>query len=358
MNSSSNNFMPINFKNTNDYIYPNDMTNPYIDYINQQVQNMYDTIKSNCDTVFNIYNNLFTSKNKLMFNNTPPISNIYSYLTNTTEKSQIININIWYFYFFKYLDLLNECTFSNYLYHQSCKISENGQKITKYLIILLKINLDYYMHEISYLLNDLYSSSPSTNISQKLTDYVPVITNNPDTTIISIIFHRNIVPTILEMFQFIYNFISTISLKEISERLDICLEPICNDEMTYIKNMIKLLYYNIYKHFMDKYDTCHFEAPSNFSTNEYDKFDNEIIEEYVKYFLTGYTINNDLILNNQVTLSKVISQMEFYFILEMINMRQQQKFYHNTLSNFKTLNEKTGSTIRTVLKFINESIKK
>ncbi|AGF85378.1 hypothetical protein QJ854_gp404 [Moumouvirus goulette] len=355
---SSNKFTPINLHTTNDYIYPNDIANPYIDYINQEAENMFQTIKSNCDILFNIYNNLFTSKNKLMFNNTPPISNIYSYLTNSTEKNDVLNINIWYFYFFKYLDLFNESTFINYICGKSCKISKNGQKIIKFLIILLKINLDYYMHEISYLLNDLYSSSPSIDISQKLTEYIPIINNNLGTTIISIIFHRNIVPTILEIFQFIYNFISTISLKEISERLEVCFEPISNDELVYIRNIIKLLYYNIYKHFMDKYDSCNFETSCKFTINEYNEYDNEIIEEYVKYFLTGNKINDENMLSNQQTLSKVIHQMEFYFILEMINMRQQQKFYYNTLSNFKIIKEKAGSTVETILKLINQSIKK
>ncbi|AVL94762.1 capsid protein 3 [Moumouvirus australiensis] len=350
-------FEPINLYNTNDFIYPNNIPNLYFDYVNEQAENMYNTIQSNCDILFKIYNDLFTSKNKLMFNNTPPISNIYNYLINTSEENQVVNINIWFFYFFKYLDLLNETVISNYLRNETHKISENGQKIIEYLIILLKINLDYYMHEISYLLNDLYSSSPSTNISEKLTDYVPMINEDQNTTIVSIIFHRNIVPTILEIFQFIYHFISTISLKEISERLDVYLEPVSVDELLYIRNMIKLLYYNIYKYFMDKYDFCNFETSANFSTDEYDGSDNKIIENYVKYFLTGTKINNN-IMDKQSNLSKVISQMEFYFILEMINMRQQQKFYFNTLSNSKILNEKAGSTVCGILNLINKSIKK
>ena len=36
------------------------------------------------------------------------------------------------------------------------KMTYNGCKFMKSLIILLKINIEYYMHEISYLLNDLY----------------------------------------------------------------------------------------------------------------------------------------------------------------------------------------------------------
>src|SRR4029078_5721105 len=88
--------------------------------------------------------------------------------------NNVFNANIWFFYFFKYLDTLNELSFVNYVKDTIItSISTSGVQFMKNLLILLKINIEYYMNEISYMLNDLYATSPSIYPSDNMKHYVP-----------------------------------------------------------------------------------------------------------------------------------------------------------------------------------------
>ena len=163
---------------------PDVYVNPYTEFYNDQANLMFDTIRQSLDVLFEIYRDkLFTSTNKLYYNNSLSFSNIYSYVIPTNKYqdqqdlriSNVFNANIWFFYFFKYLDLINENSFTDYVRNNSIiNMSYNGEIVMKNLFALLKINIEYFMHEISYLLNDLYASSPSTFPSDSMKNYVPL----------------------------------------------------------------------------------------------------------------------------------------------------------------------------------------
>src|SRR5205814_2262788 len=141
-------------------------------------------------------------------------------------------------------------------------ITPNGLQFLKNLITLLKINIEYYMNEISYLLNDLYASSPSIYPTDTMKNYSPIAyTNFANNNLLAytLIFHRNHVPTILEMFQFIYHFISTITYNNINDYLDTNLVDINPIELARIRDIVKLLYYQIFGYFMNVYDSFNFE---------------------------------------------------------------------------------------------------
>ena len=355
----NNSFSPFNYVDTNECFYPNICSNSYMDLFNTHSNIMHNKIQNSIDKLIERYREkLFTSTEKMYFNNSLSMGNIYSYVIPTLKYldkehlriTNVFNMNVWYFYFFKYLDTLDENTFSIYIKNTiNPKMTDNGLYFMKNMITLLKINIEYYMHEISYLLNDLYASSPSVYPSDTMKNYVPIsygtlvngVNINTDLIAVTLIFHRNHIPSILEIFHFIYHFISEITVRKINEYLCIDIGHVDLLELSRIKNITKLLYYQIFGYFMNIYDSNKFEAPSNFSTNEYDSKDNTIINNYVSHFL-GNTISD--FLTNQNTLSNVIGQMEFYFSAEMLHMRELQKFYHNILFNENLILDRVGST--------------
>ena len=148
------------------------------------------------------------------------------------------------------------------------------------------------------------------------------------------------------MFQFIYHFIDDMNIDRINDYLDTKLPEIDSNEFFKIKNITKLLYYQIFGYFMNVYDSFKFEPSANFSTSEFSLNDNIIIQQYVQYFLKGVIIKNNY---KQVSISDVVSQMEFYFTAEMMHMRQIQKFYYNILFNKQLILDKTSLTIFKIL---------
>nr|WBF70818.1 hypothetical protein [Megavirus caiporensis] len=361
VNHVNNDFLPIDLHSTNDYIYPNILENSYLKFVNEEAEKMFDNIKLQTNFLFEKYRpNLFTSTSNLMFNNMLPLSNIYSYLTTdgTDKSNKVININSWFFYFFKYLDGINESAYVDYLSKFNIGISHDGLCMLKYMIILLKINIEYYMHEISYLLNDLYSNTSCPDISSTMTTYLPEILKNDsidsNMIYITIIFHRNIVASITEMFEYIYHFISTVNQDNISKYLDTQIPYINNDEMSNIRMIVSLLYYHVYKHFMDSYDNCNFEAPANYFTDNFNSVHNNIIQKYVRRYIFGQNMKD--MPNISQNILPNIDQMEFYFNVEMINTRQQQKFYYNVLSDIDKIKQKSTDTVLNIIKLINNYI--
>jgi hypothetical protein len=349
-------FLPVEFQDINDQIYPNEYDNPYLKIFNEGINNMFSQTAKMVDILFEKYRDkLFSSTEKMFYQNSTPLSNIYSYLVpkspyqdkKNLRITNVFNINIWYFYFFKYLDLIDESSFSNYI-RDAIGLSEKGTLFLKNLITLLKINIEYYMNEISYLLNDLYASCPSIYPSDSMKNYSPPVHDSNVNGIsiyhnliaITIIMHRNHVPSILEMFQYIYHFVSVVDIDRINRYLDLDLPEMDPGELNKIRRIVRLLYYQIFGYFMNVYDSLRFESPANFTTNEYDQNENIIIKKYVAYLLTGD--NNWDLKYFQPSLVKVVPQMEFYFVLEMINMREIQKLYYNVLFNKLKISEVVG----------------
>lgn len=359
----------MDFGVTENLIFPGHFGNSYANLYNNEARKMMNIIRQSMDILFEKYrNNLFSFTNKLFFNNNNTNNNIYAYVIPTKpyitqncmiETRNVFNTNIWFFHFFKYLDLFNESNFASHVQNNSnINMTNNDLLFVKYLIILLKINISYYMNEISYLLNDLYSKTPSNSSPNTMKNYVPYTsfamnnqtTCNPDQQskllFITHIFHRNHVPTILEIFQFIYHFIDTISIDKINAVLDTNI--INSSQTSRLRSIIKLFYYQIFKFFMDVYDSFRFEAPAKFSTNEFGTDDNLLVSQYVTHFLRG----NVLFAGHQISISKIVPQMEFYFTTEMLHMRQLQNFY-DTIFDKNLILKNVGATTAGLIDTIN-----
>ena len=356
-------------------IYPNSFVNEYLQLINDQSSYMYNNLENGMNLLFETYRGrLFSTTRTLFFMNTPPLTNIYDYLVpnmgfqNNASKriSNVFNANIWFFYFFKYLDTFDEYNFTNYAVANTslAKINMTSNEILfmESIITLLKRNLDNYMREISYMLNNLYATAPSTNPNDSMKNYVPAsygatlngVNIVTDVLGVTMIFHRNHVQTILELFQYMYYFIDHCTIQQLNTYLGTTIQPISDSTMNTIRSMVKLMYYAIFKYFMDIYDAFRFEAPANFSMNEYNPIDVAVLVRYANYFLTGTYI--PLTANQiQVPLTNYVGQMEFYFTSEMLNMREQEKFYYNCVFNDKLISDTVGNTtavlIRMVMKY-------
>lgn len=372
-----NTFVPIGYTNTSDEIYPNEFVNEYMNYFNTEANRMFVSLQNNMNKLFNTYSSsLFASTNNLFYNNTPPLSNIYDYQvptigyqeSSTLRISNVFNLNIWFFNFFSYLSTINETNFTNYVNNRiGFTFSANGLSFMRNLITLLKNNINFYMKEISYLLNDLYSKSPSTLPTDSMKNYVPKAFSNIINGIninnqllgLTMIFHRNHVPSITEIFQFIYYFIEKITITKINLYLGTAIGSISSTEESYVRKIVKLFYYKFYENFMNIYDKMQFEAAAKYSTTDptqYSIAENKIVGEYVNYFLYGQIILPMLTpVETQITINPYIKQLEFYFVAEFMNQRLNQKLYYNLLYNTEEINSAVGSTTSQILSQIRDT---
>lgn len=350
--------------------FPATFENAFAQLFNDKANIMFNSIKRSIEYLFETYRlQLFTSTNKLFFNNSAPLSNIYGYIVPTNgyldnanlRIKNVFNANIWYFYFFKYLDYLDESIFSEYISDNflTSELSVNGIEFLKYLITLLKINIEYYMYEISYLLNDLYASAPSINPLDSMKNYVPIAHNTlinginiqNDLLAITLIFHRSHVPSIIEMFEYIRHFISTVELGTINKNLNLELSEISTAELVKIRLIANLLYDLIFKHFADKYNQTSPDNPFDIVPNYSNLYYVRIVGQYVRHFVVGdSTLQKKY---SQLSIFKTLAQMEFYFIAEMINMRQQQNFF-STIFDKKIIEENVGHTGSEIIELINK----
>lgn len=354
----------VDYNSMYDQVYsPSENNNIYLKFFNMQALQMFNNIRSSMDRLFETYRGeLFKSTSQLFYLNSPPLTNIYSYFVpvNGAQDSTIVrpynvfNANIFLFYYFKYLDLLDARVFSEYLQNTSNLTSQISGFLEK-LLTLVKININYYMNEISYLLNDLYSKNPSANPQDTFKNYTPIASAptingyniNRDILAVTMIFHRNHVPSILEIFEFIYGFIDNISLEKLNEYLATDINIDDHDIMTG-KNILKILYQEIFKYFMNIYDDFKFENSANYQPDgsKYSVW----VQNYVKHFLLNSTNTNI----EQPSIAKYLPQMEFYFVSEMINMRETQKFYYNVLENQDLIAANTDISTLHILNFITE----
>ena len=369
------NFLPIDYFDSRDQIYQNSQSNKYASFFNNNAIAMFANIKNSTDILFESYREkLFRSTDTLFFRNSAPLSSIYSYIapeepyhdSQINRIANVMNTNIWFFFFFKYLDSLNETNLAEYVANNFI-ISPPCTTFIKNMISLLKINIEYFMYEISYMMNDLYATSPSTNPADTMKNYVPVsydgtikgnINVRTDLLAVTIIYHRNHVPTILEIFQYIYYFIDNISVHRINNYLNVRTGAIDPQELLLARVLVKLFYYNIFKYFMDVYDNLKFEAPANFSLDAFNSTDNRIMQKYAIYFLTGQRMVGDDMYQGyaQKSLHQVLPQMEFYFVAEMIGIREIQKFYHNVLFNTKLISDQAGDFTAKLVEDITKNI--
>lgn len=386
---------PINNQN---YLYSNKVINAYLTIFNDSARFMFNTIQKNVDTVYEFYRNfqfqtnpagIFLETRNLGFQsysvgsiNTNRAASGFNYGyvfptqgftdNNPLRINNVVCLNYWFFSFFAYLDRFNPVNYANYLFgngivsgYTPYKLDANAILFFTSLLQLLKLNVDNYIEESAYLVNDLYENAPSAFAGDTMKNYVPMapattINNiNINTTLFgtTFVFYRNHSRSIMEMFQFIFFFCDNVTLAQINTYLSLSIQPLsANDEAT-TRRLVKLLYYKFLQYFMDKYDSFGFEQPANYSTNAYNVFgtDNQIVGQYVTYFMIdGTAIQPNLDPSQQQLSVDVIAQqqMEMYFVVEMIHMRAIEKFYHDSLFNTDLIKAQVGQTTYELIQLV------
>ena len=280
---------------------------PYANFVNSKLNNLFNNIQWQTDTLYEKYRtNLFNCTDNLFYDNLP-----------TQNIRNIININTWIIYFFKYINILNPINFSNYVRDQIIpNISSEGIRYIIQLINLLKSE----------------TNCLTDKISKKLCTYEPYtpchIVNNicikTDILKIAMGFDRNHIPTISEIFQLIF------------EIIDCDESDMCPGELAQIKSSVKLFYSGIFEYFISVYGSMGFESGmSEYADSHFGSGPGpDPMQSYVGHFLKNTSISDPNFRSNwvQPSLLKNVCQMEFYFVAEMINHTQLQKFYQEVFS--------------------------
>jgi hypothetical protein len=274
-----------------------------------------DDLETDINYLFNYYGTLFSNKTNLYYKGSSKQTNIYCYyisesdaIGNTVESPMLMNGNIWYFYFFSYLNSIDSKTFSE-MYHRSGYVFTN---LLSNFIKLLKINIDYYMNEISYLANDLYRTDKTRY------DDISTETNN-SYFYYTFVFYRSHLPSIYEIFVYIMNCIDSCTIEKINKYFDQSL-TIDNKYFEKARIIVKTLYGEIYNYFLDR---CN----------------NHKINIYYNTPLFNITISDDLqqniksYVNNFISKNKNVDQMEFYFIVENLYISAINNLYNSMLSS-------------------------
>ena len=313
----------------------------YLDLVLENFHLMIENITCQFEYLIQKYReNLFDKTDNLFYRKSSPPSHIYSYYFPAKPYADnpdyrihnTFNTNIWYFFFFKYLDEINGDTYSDYISSKNPEIfTRLGAKVLNLLIFHLKTNIEYYMMEYSYVLSDLYKASPSTDTTDTFKNYIPesrIVPNN--LFVVTAFYHRSAIPSIADMFQYIYDYVDSIDHEQLESVYDIFqvnFGKISNLELYNIRNSIKKLYEYIYGYFAATFNEMNLgdiQEPDDPTTSM------EIgIMRYMKHFL-GISKEDGIAQKN---IGMFLPQMEFYFASENLNILNQQQFYHDILSN-------------------------
>lgn len=333
----------VNLRHLFDDNHPSSYTLPYLHYCNDVIHNIKHQLNQSMNRLFDHYStSLFDNTRYLFWDHSTSLSNIYCYLAPTThyadnEKSRIknvFNINIWYFYFFQYLDYFNETAFADYLvlhFH----LTNNQLHFLRTLIQLLKINLQYYMNEISYLANDLTTRCSSVVSTDSLKVYTPAFTDDNHNVrhgllAITYWFHRNHCPSIIEMMDYIFTFIEQCTSSMINQYLNVTVALLPLEAELVVKKIVRSFYQCILNYFNKVYDTFHFQT-----TKTNDETTDPVVARYVHYFLTQP--ENNQFYPNQTTIAKTVQQMEFIFVVEKLNIDCFNLLYNHLFNYPQTI---------------------
>lgn len=312
--------------------------NKYLNYFNLQADSYFNIINYQIEETFDEYSNLFTTTQNLFYNQSPNLANIfnlkiidtYFQYQNESRISNVLNIAVWYFYYFSYIIYeFKSKSFYDFLINRG--INKSNAIYIYYSISLLKYNLESLMNNISDLVNQLYSYSFSYDSSDSLINYsistfnkiIDNININTDILGITIILHRNQIPPIDEISDYIFNTIKLITPTKIIDYLDRYIPELNSVDIPFCNDII--------------YD--YFASLFNLTKQAYN--DMGFSETVTLYPINNNFVNNfwsEFFVNNQI----ILDQMKFYNIIELINKSQTDNFYYNVLLNKTNLDNILG----------------
>ena len=188
----------------------------------------------------------------------------------------IININSWLLYFFKYLDNLPNFDYVDFIMSKF-QISDVDKKIINNLIVFIKMNIQYIMNDISIIMNNLYSEPPNKNPNDKMTNYSPPQHGDLSRIItVTFVWYRGQIPTIHEIFDYIYKIIDNITISELNQFLK---TQHISDNFSSDKYYVTAFYKSVLQYFKNVYENI-------INGSEFVETFDKNIYEYVENFLT------------------------------------------------------------------------
>ena len=331
------------YADVEDDIDMNGETSPYYRLFIDRASVLHESCRSSIDKLFDTYSDLFTSINNMYYDNNSNLTGAFAWITSNNDR--VFNLNTWYSYFFQYLDKIDQHAFSLYVKNSiRPSMLQSTSKFIQCLIILLKINIEYYITEASYISNDMYSQIGSEDPTVNMKNYIPKTRQDLGSNVfgLSIIFHRNHVPSISEIFQFIDSFLSEITIEMISQYLDIEMDILDPREETFARNICRELYSSIYNYYCETFNDLNIGLKLDTR-----KCLHEDIVTYVEHFFGIGSIDQCY---NQAIIGDIgRNQTEFYFSLEIINEQNQNAFYNDMLTNTELLNRYCGQDVANII---------
>jgi hypothetical protein len=363
-------------------IYSNQFPNAYLQLLNGKLLTVSNNLENNFNELFTYYHAMFenTSRMKqdpnlnlidqeLLYYHIPDWDNNVDPNSDLHFTKNVFNLN---FLIISFLKQLSSITWSNDLKSHLKSFNylnpinaSNFIDISVNQLIINTINLN---QTISYKLNDLYKNGVSINnnnsnnkidmrnYSSPSYEIDPNIHYDIDQLVIySIIFHRNLVPQIMEIFQDIFYYCQTIGSDNDNDNEKII-------DIRQIKLRIQIYYQTVLKYFMDKYDSFNFEAPANYTFNDLIVNQKEKTVNYVLYKFSSntpkLTLTQPLTFDNKYLPTRidpiVLNQMEFYFISEFIHSREISKLFSEMTFNEELITTSVGNTSYQLVHLIND----
>ena len=312
-------YQPLHIQSLLDHIYPT--MHPYLALVQARTASMFTSLQQAFDRVSTIY-----SQQLLTF----PMTSIYTYDQSTPD------FGVLYLHFFKYLDTIDAQAFATWIDQAGYKLIDAPTlAFLKNATILLQINIEFYMHDASAVLNTLHTSS----------------SHDPNQLVYTL--HRNHVPSIPDMFEYIDQFLSTVTITTINTYLELDLLELDPRAERQARAIARQLYRSIFKHFTAVYEGLGYDpfesghrlsvspvlrSPSSLISSdsisspefgvEIDPKHTAAVELFVDYLLYG-TPN----IPQQQSLVQNRASMEFYFITETIHAQLLQQYYYDLLLN-------------------------
>lgn len=229
----------------------------------------------------------------------------YSYVVPNPTANQLCYgnvkcLNVLYFYLFQTLETLDPTKVSVYL-KDLLRLSGAAARYAELVMWLVRFDVQFYMHEFSQLMMDVYSHSPNT---ESMANYTPEARHHTidgikvhDKSAFTLVWHRSLVPTIDEMFDYIDEIIDHATVDVIKQYLGSCEYFDVQEE-----NMIIRLLKQLYRNTLFVIDDKPYEA-------------DEIIQHYLDHWMFG---KDTLIPKYQSTQVTMLDSIRFYRQAEQI----------------------------------------
>lgn len=382
-------------------------TNNYLTFVNEQTTFTFINIERNLNQIFDNYQTfIFDTVNSFLSGSTPDttyfgyngfnpsnLNNAPKYNVSNPPFNNIMNLNI---YNVEFIDLLaSKLTLSLNLYFQNTNNPLVGNSERYILNIMLQYLLNYlndsdslagisntnnYKDQTINNSNNVFKYGPLNNFTPTTqtdmrcyfpTPYlIPEYTfNNDNMLITSIVYHRDLTASPLELLNYCINFIKYFAYNDPSV-------PINAPNFNYLKEVAITFYREVLKQMFDIYDGYKFEGSAQYQNTFYTyenktQFNyntlsnqNKILYEITNLCRKTLDYNYDITLSNlsYVPVSEQMTTRErnrftFWFLITVMQEREMSKLYQNVFFNQEYIKSNVGDLTFQTINLLNSYFK-